>query len=102
MEKMKSGEDPSLLSCATALKHTSGLLLRVVSSGLLGSTMFLAQQAPGWVGGGRGPRAVKTHKTGATAASVSILGSEWMMSPPAAVEKRSHESSMNRRPRPLR
>lgn len=36
------------------------------------------------------------HKTGATVASVSILGPGWVMSPPAAVESGSHESSMNR------
>ena len=36
------------------------------------------------------------HKTGATVTSVSILGPEWVMSPPAAVESGSHESSMNR------
>lgn len=30
----------------------------------------------------------ETHKMGATVASASILGPEWMMSPPVAVESR--------------
>lgn len=37
---------------------------------------------------GGSPAWRETHRTGATVASVSILGSEWMMSPPAAVESR--------------
>ena len=96
---MNFGEVPfSTMQTRTASKHINGLLLK----GCFQWAPWIphhsypvnAQQRGVRQEGAQGWQEI--HETGATVTSVSILGPEWMMSPPVAVESGSHESSMNR------
>lgn len=95
---MNLRKSPSRLSVRLEVsKHLYGLLLRRYFLGALeGSAPFLLSEHTAAGGEVEGSSGLARGIQRATAASASVLGPAWMMSPPAAVESGvSHESSMN-------